>query len=240
MNPPRSPAAIRAAAAATGGFLSEDEGDRLAELAHRAAASGAGPVVEIGGYLGRSTLYLAAGIASSGTTCRLYSIDHHHGSEEMQAGWPDHDPRLIDRLTGRMDTLGRWRAAIDAAAVESFVVGVVGDSAAVAGDWSTLLSLVFIDGGHGAAICWADYRGWGPLVAPGGALVFHDVYPDPADGGRPPYECYRDAIGSGAFVEDVSSATGSLRVLRRVEAKTAAVGLPPTSRSAASSTAAAE
>ena len=240
MNRPGSPEAIRAAAAATDGFLTEDEGGRLVELAHHAAQSRIGPVVEVGGYLGRSTLYLASGIAASATSCRLYSIDHHHGSEEMQAGWPDHDPRLVDPLTGRIDTLARWRAAIDAASVESFVIAVVGDSATVAQDWSTPLSLVFVDGGHGTETCWADYRGWGQLVAPGGVLAFHDVYPDPADGGRPPYECYLDAIGSGAFTEDVSAALGSLRVLRRVEAKTAAVALPSASKSAANSTAAAE
>jgi hypothetical protein len=52
-------------------------------------------------------------------------------------------------------------------------------------------------------------------VAPGGLLAIHDVFPDPADGGRPPYErIYLPAIESGRFVEE--SAEGSLRVLRRV------------------------
>jgi MMP 1-O-methyltransferase len=48
----------------------------------------------------------------------------------------------------------------------------------------------------------------------GGLLAIHDVFPDPADGGRPPYEIYRRALGSGAFVDE--RAEGSLRVLRRV------------------------
>jgi hypothetical protein len=49
----------------------------------------------------------------------------------------------------------------------------------------------------------------------GGTLAIHDVFPDPADGGRPPYEqIYRPALESGRFVEE--SATGSLRVLKRV------------------------
>ena len=53
-------------------------------------------------------------------------------------------------------------------------------------------------------------------MAPGGLLAIHDVFPDPADGGRPPYErIYRPAIDSGRFREE--SATGSLRVLRRVD-----------------------
>jgi predicted O-methyltransferase YrrM len=232
--------AISSAAAATAGFLDEAEGDCLAALALTAADSGMGPIVEIGAYLGRSTLYLASGIAASTTACRLYSIDHHHGSEEMQKGWPDHDPGLVDPCTGLMDSLGSWRATIDNAGVAKFVVGVVGDSATVALDWSTPLSLVFIDGGHGEATCWGDYSGWSPLLSLGGMLVFHDVYPDPVDGGRPPYECYLDAIGSGEFAEDAAMATGSVRVLRRTGTKTPSVARPPASRSAASSTAAAE
>jgi len=52
-------------------------------------------------------------------------------------------------------------------------------------------------------------------VSVGGYLAIHDVFPDPADGGRPPYEqIYLPALAGGAFVE--VSATGSLRILRRV------------------------
>ena len=46
---------------------------------------------------------------------------------------------------------------------------------------------------------------------PGGLLAIHDVFPDPADGGRPPYEIYCRALESGAFAD--VRATGSLRVL---------------------------
>lgn len=228
------------AAAATAGFLDHREGLCLADAAALAAERGHGPLVEIGGYLGRSTLYLAAGIASVDRSCRLYSVDHHHGSEELQAGWPHHDPGLVDPESGRMDTLARWRREMVASGADALVIGVIGDSADVARDWSTPLSLVFIDGGHGVDVCRADYEGWAPLVENGGALIFHDVYPDPTAGGRPPYECYLDAIASGAFVEDVDAATGSLRVLVRCTPNTAVVACPPARRSAASSTAAAE
>ena len=49
-------------------------------------------------------------------------------------------------------------------------------------------------------------------VKPGGLLVIHDVFPDPRDGGRPPYEVWLRAKEDG-FEE--LSATGSLRVLRK-------------------------
>ena len=48
----------------------------------------------------------------------------------------------------------------------------------------------------------------------GGVLLVHDVFPDPADGGRPPYEdIYLPALASGAFTE--VEAVGSMRALRR-------------------------
>ena len=81
--------------------------------------------------------------------------------------------------------------------------------------WSTPVALVFIDGGHTEAAARSDYDGWARHVMPGGLLVIHDVFPDPADGGQAPYHIYREALHSGQFREE--SATGSLRVLRRVE-----------------------
>ena len=80
-----------------------------------------------------------------------------------------------------------------------------------------LLALLFIDGGHGADLAWADYRAWAPKVAAGGYLAIHDVFPDPADGGRPPYELYRAALDSGDWQELGDRCSGSLRVLRRRE-----------------------
>ena len=53
-------------------------------------------------------------------------------------------------------------------------------------------------------------------MAVGGTLAIHDVFPDPADGGRPPYEqIFVPALESGRFA--LQSATGSLRVLTRVD-----------------------
>jgi MMP 1-O-methyltransferase len=142
-------------------------------------------------------------------------VDHHRGSEENQAGWEHHEPDLVDPATGSLDTLPVFRRTIAEAGLEGTVVAVVGDSPRVAAAWTTPLSLLFIDGGHGVEPARADYAGWTPKVALGGVLAIHDVFPDPADGGRPPYEeIYRPALASGRFAEE--RAVGSLRVLRRV------------------------
>jgi predicted O-methyltransferase YrrM len=236
-------------AEATGGFLSRAEGQVLRDAAARAAGSGLGPLLEIGSYLGRSTLFLAAGIVEAGASTVLYSLDHHHGSEEMQAGWPDHDPTLIDARTGKMDSLSRWRQRIEDCGADDVVIGVLGRSETVSANWTTPLSFVFIDGGHGADVEWADYRGWSVKIAPGGLLAIHDVFPDPADGGRPPYECYLDALDSGRFVEATGYAADSLRVLVATGAGASKAGAaspkstlatPPANTSAAISTAASE
>jgi predicted O-methyltransferase YrrM len=204
--------ALRAAAEAATGFMPPDEGLALYAAASRASVK-PGPLVEIGTYCGKSTLYLVAAAREHGRV--VVTVDHHRGSEEHQPGWEYHDPGLVDSGVGRIDTLPLLRRTLHDAGVEESVVAVVGASTAVAALWSTPVALVFIDGGHTEAAARADYDGWARHVMPGGLLVIHDVFPDPADGGQAPYHIYLEAIHSGLFVEE--SVTGSLRVLRRVE-----------------------
>ncbi len=194
------------------GFMPDDEGEALYRAALRAGASFPDATfVEIGAWCGKSTVYLGAAAEQTGAV--LFSLDHHHGSEENQVGWEHHDESLIDSETGRIDTLPHWRSAVVGADLEASVIGLVGDSATVARHWSSPLAFCFIDGGHGEEPAWADYRGWAPKVATDGWLAIHDVFPDPADGGRPPYDIWRAALDSGAFVED--GECGSLRLVRR-------------------------
>ncbi len=199
-------------ARATRGFLPDDEGLAL----HAAGREGAGhgPLLEIGSYCGKSAVYLGAAAQAEGTL--LFTVDHHRGSEELQPGWAHHDPGVVDPRSGRIDTLPFLRRTLEAADLEGAVVAVVGDSPAVAAHWRAPLGLVFVDGGHGCGPAWADYRGWAPHVAPGGLLALHDVFSEPADGGRAPYEVYLAALSSGAFREVPALGVGSLRVLRRV------------------------
>jgi MMP 1-O-methyltransferase len=194
------------------GFMPDDEGLALAETAATYAA--VGPVLEVGTYQGKSTLYLVAGVRSAGVDqAAVITIDHHRGSEEHQPGWEYHDPSLVDPAVGRIDTLPRLRATLAGAGVEDDVIVIVGHSKDFAPHWSTPLGMVFIDGGHTEQAAQTDYESWAPHVAPGGALAIHDVFPDPADGGQAPYRIYRRAIDSGDFTE--VRQTGSLRVLRR-------------------------
>lgn len=197
----------------TTGFMPDDEGEALYEAARRAgSAIDSATFIEIGAWCGKSTTYIGAAAEATGAV--VFSLDHHHGSEENQAGWEHHDSSLVDPSTGRIDTLPHWRCAMINAQLESSVVGLVGDSPTVSSRWTTPLAFCFIDGGHGEEPAWADYRGWAPHLESGGWLAIHDVFPDPADGGRPPFDIWRAALDSGEFTED--GACGSLRILRRV------------------------
>jgi MMP 1-O-methyltransferase len=197
------------AAEAAAGFMPRAEGLALFDAAAEYACRG--PVLEIGSYCGKSTIYLAAAASAAGQL--VVTVDHHRGSEEHQPGWEYHDPALADPVTGRLDTLPGLRATLAAAGLEEHVVVVVGRSADLARLWGTPLGLVFIDGGHTEAAAVTDYEGWAPWVAHGGALAIHDVFPDPADGGQAPFTIYRRALTSGAFTE--VRAQGSLRLLER-------------------------
>ncbi len=192
------------------GFLSIEEGEHLFRLGCVAAAIA--PCLEIGSYCGRSTVCLGVACRDAGQV--LIAVDHHRGSEEQQPGEEYFNPALVDPASGRVDTLRRFRETLARAGLEETVVPVVCRSELAARAWSGPLGLVFIDGGHAAQSVQADYDGWSPRLPPGGFLVFHDVYPNPADGGRAPYEAYRRAAASGRYAPH--SVVGSLAVLRRV------------------------
>ncbi len=202
------PPHLLAAARAAKGFMPDDEGEFLHAQAVTAASRG--PLLEVGSYCGKSTVYLGAAALTAGST--VFAVDHHRGSEENQAGWEHHDPTLVDPGTGLMDTLPVFRRTVHDAGLEGVVVAVVGRSATVARHWRTPLALVFIDGGHGEDPAHSDYESWAPWVDEEGLLLIHDVFPDPADGGRPPYEIYRRAL-SDCFTE--VGVCGSMRALRR-------------------------
>ena len=197
----------RAVAGVTKGFLPDDE----AEALHEAALGSDGPFLEVGSYCGRSTVWLGAAARARGTV--LFAVDHHRGSEENQPGWEWHDPEVVDGASGRIDTLPFLRRTLAAAGLEDAVVPVVGTSATIGAAWATPVGFLFIDGGHGEGVVRADEAAWLRHVRQGGVLAIHDVFPDPAGGGRPPYELYRRCLASGDW-HDLAG-TGSLRVLRR-------------------------
>ena len=191
------------------GFMPHNEGMGLYGTALQMASSDTS--VEIGSYCGKSTIYLGAAALENGSL--VFTVDHHRGSEEMQQGWEHHDAELVDPSTGRIDSLPELRRNIERAGLENVIVPIIGDSQTVAKRWEAPIAMLFIDGGHGAEPAHTDYEEWSPKVRVGGFLAIHDVFADPTEGGRPPYEIYSRALEEGGF--ESFSSFGSLQVLRR-------------------------
>jgi predicted O-methyltransferase YrrM len=190
--------------------MPEVEGMALYEAGLRAGK--VGPLLEIGSYCGKSAVYLGASARERNTV--LYSVDHHRGSEEHQPGQEFHDPRLLDPDTGAIDTLPHWRRTIAAAGLEDVVIGVVGESAAVARNWGTPLGLLFVDGGHSEEAAQTDLASWASQILPGGLLAIHDVNEEDPAWGKAPAHIFRAALASGEFRE--LSEERTLRILERV------------------------
>lgn len=192
------------------GFMDADEGTALHDAAREMSLCG--PVMEIGSYCGKSTVYLGAACKSRGAL--LYALDHHRGSEENQPGWEHHDPDTWDANAGAMDTMPFFRDTLRRAQLEDTVIALVTKSRLAARHWNIPLSMLFIDGGHALEMAMIDYRGFSPHVMQGGILAIHDIFPDPKDGGQAPYEIYRLALASGLFEE--LAMVKSLGLLRRI------------------------
>lgn len=187
------------------GWLHPEEGPVLRELAETMAVRWPTlPMVEIGGYAGKSACWLGSAAKDHGVI--LYSVDWHRGSPEMAPDRECHHPEMVG-TDGLFDTLPHFRANIRQAGLEPWVVPVAGASGIVGRMWNTQVSLLFIDGGHDGETVDQDFRLWSGNVVPGGYLLFHDT-PIPEI----------DAVASAAvtagqfrFVRQVNS----LRVLQR-------------------------
>lgn len=192
------------------GFLADDEAEALYQAA--LTAGDLGPVLEIGSYCGKSTIYL--GLACRQTDNTVFALDHHRGSEEHQQGEFFHDPELYDDGISALDTFREFRRNIEAAGLNDSVVPVVSDSQTASRHWRTPLGMLFIDGGHSLDAALNDYRCWVSAIARGGVLAIHDVFTNAGEGGQAPHAVYRLAKASGLFSE--LARVNSLALLQRL------------------------
>jgi len=179
------------------GFLEKEEGELLYEFAKKYSSNG--PCLEIGSYCGKSAIYLGTAVKENNQI--LYSIDHHKGSEEQQPGEEFFDPDLLDKTGKGINTLPFFLETLDKADLSDNVVPIVSTSVEASEVWSKPLAMVFIDGGHSDQDANNDYDVWHPHIIQEGLLAIHDVFPNPEDGGRPPFNIYTKAKESGLFKE---------------------------------------
>ena len=179
------------------GFLEKQEAEALYQFAKK--YSSLGPCLEIGSYCGKSAVYLGAAVKENNQI--LYSIDHHKGSEEQQPGEEFFDPDLLNETGKGINTLPFFLETLDKADLRDNVIPIVSTSVEASEVWSKPLAMVFIDGGHSDQAANDDYDVWHPHIIQGGLLAIHDVFPNPEDGGRPPFNIYTKAIENGLFEE---------------------------------------
>ena len=179
------------------GFLEKEEGESLYKFAKKYSSKR--PCLEVGSYCGKSAIYL--GSAAKENNQILYSIDHHKGSEEQQPGEEFFDPNLLDETGKGINTLPFFLETLDKAGLHDNVVPIVSTSVEAGEGWSEPLAMVFIDGGHSDQAANDDYDVWHPHIIQGGLLAIHDVFPNPEDGGRPPFNIYTKAKENGLFKE---------------------------------------
>lgn len=191
------------------GFLADDEARALFRAADECAPMG--PILEIGSYCGKSTVFL--GCAAQRHAGTVFALDHHRGSEEHQPGEFFYDPDLVDG-DGAVDTFREFRRNMRRADLDSTVIPLVTDSETAVRNWNTPLSMVFIDGGHSLSAALVDYRCWAPHVLRGGILAIHDVFKDAHEGGHAPYTIYTLARNSGLYEE--IELVETLALLRRL------------------------
>lgn len=142
------------------GWLSPREGRLLHTLAK--ACSQRGAIVEIGSYLGKSTIFLALG-ARAGGGARVYAIDPHTGSPEHRTG--PNPVWTFDAFMGNLHSAG----------VQDQVVPLVMSSTDAARGFPAPVELLFIDGNHAWESVRQDFDAWFPHVAGGGVIALHDT-----------------------------------------------------------------
>lgn len=177
------------------GFLDPIEGEALYLYAKQYVRND--PCLEIGSYCGKSSVYLGSAVKENDQ--KLYSIDHHKGSEEQQPGEEYFDSDLINAEGNGIDTLPFFLETIEKSKLDKFVIPIVSTSEEAYQDFTLNFDMVFIDGGHSEKAAQKDYELWSKRITKGGLLAIHDVFPNPEDGGRPPYNIYRRALESGNF-----------------------------------------
>lgn len=148
------------------GWLTKIEGMFLFGLA---SICQKGVIVEIGSWVGKSTIYLAQG-SKFGNKVHVYAVDPHNGEATKS-------PEIIASRGEEFSTLDDFRNHIELADVSDIVIPVVKTSEQAYKEWDDVfkVELVFIDGNHGWDFVSYDFKVWTEKLISGGILALHDT-----------------------------------------------------------------
>jgi len=158
------PEAVRSETAGVEGWLSDGQARRLWEAARR--VGGAGRILEIGSFRGRSTIVMRRAAAYG---VEVVAVDPHGGG--------DRGPREIapDAARGQAD-FQAFHANLERAGVDGRVRHVRRTSTEALAEVDGPIDLLYVDGAHRYAPARADIEDWGARVTPNGAMLVHDAY----------------------------------------------------------------
>jgi MMP 1-O-methyltransferase len=131
------------------GWLTDEEGEALYELARR--CRGDGVILEIGSWKGKSTVCLGLG-SQAGNSVPVYAVDPHA------------DYRF-----------GDFKANVERAGISELVHPIASLSQAAADGFEQPIELLFVDGSHEYDLVLEDFEQWVPKVIDGGWVAFHDT-----------------------------------------------------------------
>ena len=140
---------LRALIAEIPGWLTDEEGEALYDLAK--SCSGRGVIVEIGSWKGKSTTCLGLG-SKAGANVPIFAVDPHA------------DYRF-----------GEFKENIERAGIADLVTPIASLSQVAADDFQEPIELLFVDGSHEYADVKADFDQWVPKVVEGGVVAVHDT-----------------------------------------------------------------
>ena len=175
------------------GFLEQNEGNALYEACKISFKTG--KCAEIGSYCGKSACYIGHACKEVGS--KLYSVDHHRGSEEQQYGEEYFDEEIYDFSANQVNTLPLFLKNIRKFNLQDHIEPMVMTSVDASFKVPDNLDLIFIDGSHTFESARNDYLHWKPKLRPGGILAIHDVYDSEQEGGQAPKEIYLKALTDG-------------------------------------------
>lgn len=145
------------------GMITRAEADLLHELATTVQRHTY--IVEIGSFLGRSTIVL--GVAARRAGARVAAVDPHTGDR----AWVE------DMGVASIDTSSKWRDNLRKSGVEDVVVPMIMPSSEAAAAWpfGTSVSLLFVDGWHSTSAVRGDVLAWRSHLSPDAVVVFDDA-----------------------------------------------------------------
>lgn len=175
------------------GFMPHNEGLALCKWSKKYTKYG--PGLEIGTFGAKSSLYLATGSLINKQV--IYTVDHHCGSEEHQLGEEYFDSDIFDEKLGRINTVPLMQYNLQLFDESKWIIPIIANANLIALSWKTELGLLFIDGSHTESSAMNDYKNWNRNLHPKGALIIHDIFENPKDGGQAPYLVYQKALKDG-------------------------------------------